>query len=137
MAPCQQISASHTGASNAKKDISPYCRLSNLLPVLSLFISKPLLPCLVPEKKTYSQYCFCYWDTSLEGCLGKEKGEMKGKKKKTCKIPEHTQNSKTYIKAVTARSLVTIKPSSKWKKRLKWHVNWELRRSAHYTQSRQ
>jgi hypothetical protein len=45
----------------------------------------------------------------------------------------NTQNSKTYIKAVTARSLVTIKPSSKWKKRLKWHVNWELHKSAHYT----
>jgi hypothetical protein len=79
-----------------KESISPYCRLSNLLPVLSLFISKPLLPCLVPEKKTYSQYCFCYWDTSLEGYLGKEKGEMKGKKKKTCKIPEHTEQQNLY-----------------------------------------
>jgi hypothetical protein len=51
---------------------------------------------LVPEKKTYSQYCFCYWDTSLEGYLGKEKGEMKGKKKKTCKIPEHTEQQNLY-----------------------------------------
>jgi len=123
MAPCEP-GASHIWSIQTREDISPYHGLSNLSPVLSFFISKPLLPCLIPEKKTYNQYCLCYLDTSPHRCISKENGRTKRKRRKTCKIlifyqeetPEHTHNRKTHAKTLTACSLVAINPSSKWKK---------------------